>query len=342
MYYTHNPTRLISAGRIRLVALAAIALAPGIAIAKPYVEFDFARVVACRDVTPSNRNAEYSNGRLVALVLPVSVRFHGVAPQDVDEIDIEINGAAAGLLVHDFSPTTQLASDVAQPIESTTTVKSNRSIDATLGGQLPVPYAKAVAHVAPSVNVGAGTSEIETEKMNRLPPKYAVVVSGTSSEGRGVFFKLKRSSQTSLEGVHNLTVVFVAPRSWRGDAVQISCSAGGRREVLWIEQPATLGSAVGTIQLHLAGNAVARELAERRVRTWHTAKPIQPTLFETTAAEMIDNLDFTWPSFDRRDGTSRASGLRQVQSSRDGRGERASSEPRPSLGAQGVPPDRSQ
>jgi hypothetical protein len=263
------------------------ALAPSVGYAKPFVEFDFARVVACREVTPVT-SQDYTGGRLIALVLPVSVRFHGIAPEDVDELAIEISGAAAGLRVHDFSPTTQLASEVAEAIESTTTTKKDHSIDATLGGQLPVPYAKAVAHVAPSITVGAGRSEVETKKLNRLPPKHAVVVSGTSSEGRGVFFKLKRSSQTSLEGVHELTVVFVAPSDWHGDAVQVECTALGRREVFWIKQPALLGRVVHIVELHAAGNERARVLAQKRAARARAAARHQPSLLEAAATEMLN------------------------------------------------------
>ena len=97
-------------------------------------------------------------------------------------------------------------------------------------------------------------SETATEKMKRLPPKYAVVVSGTSSEGRGVFFKLKRWSQTSLEGVHPLSVTFAVPADWRGGEVRVDVRARGERKMLWLKQPATVGRAAGVVSLHLAGD----------------------------------------------------------------------------------------
>jgi hypothetical protein len=233
----------------------------------PYVEFDFARAAACVDVTPTSPANQYAKIRFVKLNLPVSVRFHGLTMDEVDEIDIEISGAAAGLRVYDFAPTTQLASDVAQQIETTTTTKRARSLDGTLGGSLPVPYAELVAHVSPSINAGISGSEVETERMNRLPPMHAVVVSGTSSEGRGVFFKLKRSSQTTLEGVHGLSVTFAAPPSWRGGDVQVSCTARGRRKLLWITHAATLGEESSSVRLHPAGTVPA----------YHVAKPVVVT-----------------------------------------------------------------
>jgi hypothetical protein len=257
--------------------------------AAPAVEFDFARLAEGRDVTPSACSQQYPSKRVIELTLPVSVRFRGVAMDDVEELDIEINGAASGLTVYDFSPSTQLASDVAREIETTTTTKKARSLDATLGGQLPVPYAEVIAHVSPSINAGTSRNEMETEKFSRLPPKHAVVVSGTSSEGRGVFFKLRRSSQTSLEGLHELNVAFVAPADWRRGDIRVTCAARGRRKVLWLEQKATLGSATGDVRLYLSGMASMHEVAkpalvERR-----------PTLLEVAAAELADMVEVAKP-----------------------------------------------
>jgi hypothetical protein len=187
--------------------------------------------------------------RTIEFTLPVSVRFRSVAAEDVDELDIEISGAEAGLRVAAFSPTTRLASDVAGPIKSTTTTKKGTFIDGSLGGTLPIPYADLVAHLTPTINAGAKRTTSETESLNRLPPQRAIVISGTSSEGRGVFFKLKRSSQTSLEGAHELVVSFVVPADWRGCTIRVSCTAHGQRKVLWVRQPATLGHEVGEVRL---------------------------------------------------------------------------------------------
>jgi hypothetical protein len=247
----------------KFASLILVAVLPAGAMADtPYVEFDFARTIECRDVTPLERVERYPQQRLVELVLPVSVRFRGVLPDDVDELMVEISGVAAGLRVFAFAPATQLASDIVQGVETTTTTKSARSLDATLGGNLPVPAAEVVAHISPSITAGASSGETTTEKLNRLPPKHALVVSGTLLEGRGVFFKLKRSTQTSLEGLHELAVTFVAPAAWRGGEVHIACSARGRRKVLWINQPATLGQEGDAVRLYVAGRGLVREAAK--------------------------------------------------------------------------------
>src|SRR5258706_11382150 len=126
-------------------------LLPVNALAGASVEFDVAPTAECRDVTPSERIALYPSLRLIEVTLPVSVRFRGVSMDEVDELAIEVNGASAGMRVHDFSPTTQLFTDISHEIETTTTTKKARSLDGSLGGTIPIPGADAVAHLTPTI-----------------------------------------------------------------------------------------------------------------------------------------------------------------------------------------------
>ena len=60
---------------------------------------------------------------------------------------------------------------------------------------------------------------------------------GTIDRQHGALFKLRPSLQTSLEGVHELTLQLVVPRNWRADALRVA----GSREVLqndqWVAAP---------------------------------------------------------------------------------------------------------
>jgi hypothetical protein len=265
------------------------AISPSAALADAHVEFDFARTAECRDVTSAERAAQYPTQRLIEFSLPVSVRFRDVPLDNVDELTVEITGPVSGMRVFDFAPATQLSSDIADAIETTTTTKSARSLDGSLGGALPIPYAVEVAHVTPTINAGISKGEATTEKLNRLPPKYAVVVSGTSAEGRGVFFKLKRWSQTSLEGVHELSVTFIVPVGWRGGDVYVGCSAGGQRKVLFMKQSATLGTEGAPVRLYLAGRGSVRRVAKPVVADVAPAwQPRRGAAAAATATEVAD------------------------------------------------------
>jgi hypothetical protein len=263
-----------------MLSLGEILVAPLVVLAEPSVQFDIARAVECRDVTPRERIAQYPMQRLIEVALPVSVRFQDVSRDDVDEIDIEVSGAMAGLRVQDFAPRTQLASEITREIETTTTTKKMRSLEGTLGGSLPIPGAEAAARLTPSISAGLSGCETATEKINRLPPKHVVVVCGTTAEGRGVFFKLKRTSQTSLEGVHELAVTFVAPRTWPAIAIKVECKALGERKTLWMKQETTLGHLDRYVQLMPAAPAPTRQVV---------LKPIEAGLPAATATAVANS-----------------------------------------------------
>jgi hypothetical protein len=303
------------------VWLASIAVLPTTALvgnsyADPYVEFDFARSIECRDVTPSDRLAQYPQQRLVALTFPVSVRFHEVSPSDVDELTFDVSGLAAGLRVYDFAPGTQLASDVAREIETTTTRKSARSLEASLGGALPVPYAELVAHVSPTINAGMSSGETTTEKLKRLPPKQVLVVSGTTAEGRGVFYKLKPSSQTSLEGVHEFGVTFIAPAGWRGGELLVACSAHGRRKMLWMSQEATLGRTGQRVRLYLVGGPQFRQVA-KPVTTGKTRSSGEPPSRSTAAKWITAHIESPTEGKPSADDTSQSASAKTAKPSND-------------------------
>jgi hypothetical protein len=261
-------------------------LLPVNALAGPNVEFDIAPTAECRDITPVARIAQYPNQRLIEVTLPVSVRFRGVSMDEVDELAIEVNGASSGLRVHDFAPTTQLFTDVAHEIETTTTMKKARSLDGSLGGTIPIPGADAAAHLTPTISAGLAGCNTETEKSSRLPPKHAVVVSGTSSAGRGVFFKLKRYSQTSLEGSHELTVTFVAPRVWRWSEIRVDCAARGEQKVLWMKQSGTIGQTTRLVQLvEMSAKPVRQVVLKPAVTDQPVAKAVPGTAKPTATPE---------------------------------------------------------
>jgi len=217
--------------------------------AAPWVEFDFARVVECRGPAKPEQTAGEACERTIGMKLPVSVRFRGGPAEDIEEINIEIIGNSAEMRVASFSPMTRLASDLTEPVKTTTITRNASSLDGSLGGTLPIPYAELVAHLTPTINAGLTRSKSATESISRLPPQRAIVVSGTSAEGRGVFFKFKPSTQTSLEGVHELTVIFVVPKDWKAGAVRVVCHARGQRKFMFVKQPATLGHEANDVTL---------------------------------------------------------------------------------------------
>jgi hypothetical protein len=130
---------------------------------------------------------------------------------------------------------------------------------------MPVPIGPVSCDVGPSLSAGMSKANEATEKVQRIPPKRPVVVSGTFAQGQGVFFKFKESSQTSFEGVHELVVRFAVPTDWRAGAIRVSAAARGHKPRLWMEQPAVFNEMTTSVELYPAGDYSLRKAALRRL-----------------------------------------------------------------------------
>jgi hypothetical protein len=231
----------------------------------PKVAFDFARVVEVTDVTPAESDWIFPGEKLVELKLRVSVHLLSGNIDDVSEVRIEVGDNDNRMRVQSFSPSTQLTSHLSEDIQWSKTTEDTNSLAASLGGELPTPVGGLIAHVTPTISGGKTNHEKITEKQVRAAPKFAVVASGTISQEHGVFFKLRSSPQSSLEGTHELTVRFIVQEKWRGDAVRVCCQATGTEKVLWMKQETTWAHSCGGVALYLAGDAKARQAAVRFV-----------------------------------------------------------------------------
>jgi hypothetical protein len=233
---------------------------------EPVLALDYGRTLECRDVTPPDFSEAYPDERIVEFTLRLSVNLVSGAIDDVDAIRVEISDCDQRLRVFSFSPGTRLESEFAGDIETTKTTESSHSFNASLGGELPAPISGVVAHVTPTIGVGLGGKEVVTETHRRIAPKQAVVAAGTINEEHGVFFTLRPSPTSSLEGVHELAVQFVVPSHWRGDAVRVACQATGQQKVLWMKQQKVWSQKSTAVALYLAGDLAARRAAQRHVR----------------------------------------------------------------------------
>lgn len=223
----------------------------------PDVTFDVPNTLVCRDVTTEAFRQEHPGERLLRVEAPVSLLlYHGEASR-IRDVVVEIDGAGAGLRVHDYAPRTELASELANPIE----VKQTEGIDKTLGGSLGGKISGDVA-LLPTISGGVTKNETKTETRSRLAPKQAVVVSGTLNERRGVYFKLRKSSQSTLEGERTFSVTFIAPTDWPGGSLDVSCLARGKQKWLVVEQRRVWNETHRPVELRLVSHTVAKPVTE--------------------------------------------------------------------------------
>lgn len=222
----------------------------------PEVAFDVPTSLACTDVTTPEFAAQSPGKRLIQIETPVSLLlYHGEADR-VRDLVIEIDGGDE-LTVYDYAPRTALASELAEPIE----VRRTRSTDKTLGASLGGKLAGDVA-LTPTVSGGRSASDTATVTRRELPPKQAVVVSGTIGARSGVFYKLRSTTQSTLEGEQSFRVTFVAPADWSGGSVEVRCVARGEKKWLFVEQRRVWNELSRPVELKLVSHTVAKPAVE--------------------------------------------------------------------------------
>ncbi len=221
----------------------------------PRVEFDVAYLVACRDMTPPDFAEIHPHEKLVEAVFSISALLRETGDADLAQFFYEIQSPHKSLRVVDHLPRMELATPIVGPVS--VDHSDVRAATAGAGAGLAVPYGtllKADASISHSRKTDLNL------RYQFLPPKELLAASGTLHRERGVYFKLKPSPQTSLEGARQFVCVFRVPQSWRGDFVQVRCEAAGRKgsTVPYFDATPRLGGGQFLVGLYLEGDQAAQ------------------------------------------------------------------------------------
>jgi hypothetical protein len=233
-----------------------IMTAPSALAGVPQVEFDAAYVVACRDVTPEGFAAANPQQRLVEARIDISALLQRGSEDDLAEYYFRLTSPRRSVQVHDYLPKTKLAGDIAGNIS----IEEKNERSAGLGLSLAGVYSGAAKAAG---NANLGTTRSKTVRFDRLPPLESLTASGTIDRGTGVFFKLRPSSRTSLEGGNEYVLMLRVPCEWRADYLHLHCQATGWRRgpVRALDERKNCGSCDFLIALHLEGDRQARDAA---------------------------------------------------------------------------------
>ncbi len=227
------------------------------------VQFDCHPVIACRDVTPAGFADLQPGEKVVEARLRVSTRVIAGSAEDLREITFELGSPERRVRIVDFQPQTRLESELLGPIQITRTDESRRSLGLGLSGSMGVPAKGLTADLEPTAQLGVSRHEAVTRTVKKRPPQRPIVISGSTHQGHGVFFTLRPSSQSSLEGVHELRCQLRVPIAWRGDWLLLACRAEGRWTRYFVQTDGVCGQARYVLGLHAEGDQPALEAAER-------------------------------------------------------------------------------
>jgi len=261
---SHQPRSFLSGiyvcGGILALCHASIAV-QAIDASPPRVTFDVNPLIACRDVTPADFAEANPDERLVRADVQVSSLIRKGGEDDLIQHFYRVKSPEETIQIVDYSPKTTLTSDISGNVTIEKKKENTNHVGLALSGPFDWP-------VKATGSGDLGTKSHDVVRYELLPQKSAIASSGTICRGYGVYFKLKPSRSTTLEGSKQLTLVFRVPKEWRGDYAHLSCTAiglhrGGARP---FDERMVCGHHRFVIALYADGDTSAKAAAERLAR----------------------------------------------------------------------------
>lgn len=229
--------------------------------ASPEVSFDVMPSVGCRDVTTAEFAEANSDEKLIEACVEVSSLIRQGKEGDLLQYFYRFDSPRRTMRIVYYTPKTTLASDVAGNVTIEKKQETTKGLAMTLTAPLEWP-----AKLAGTGDLSAKT--LDSTRYDLVPPMTAVAASGTLDRGYSVYFKLKPSRSTSLEGARPFTLVLRVPHSWRADYVHLSCTASAAAQGLLgpLDEEVVCGRRRFVVALYAEGDASAKAAAERLVR----------------------------------------------------------------------------
>ena len=246
---------------VAIVAVALLIPASSWAADAPRVEFDVAATVGCRDVTTPEFSAAHPSERLVEARFQVSSLIDESGDGELIEYFYRFQCPSGGVRVDDYQPRTTLDTMLAGNVGIERKNEAAQSAGITVSGVFD--------HLLKgAASADANRKASDTLRYELLPPLESLAASGTIGRSTGVYFKLKPSPRTTLEGGKEFVLVLRVPEEWRADVVELRCTARGVRRgtLAALDDQTDWGRARFTIALYQQGDRAAKEAAERFVR----------------------------------------------------------------------------
>jgi hypothetical protein len=220
------------------------------------------------DLPPTAAATTENDPNVITFTLRLSSMIQSPSMPRIDQWMVTCHPREEGLLVVDYSPRTETASDLSTPIQTKLSQEKTQS----LGLHLDSSYSHVAGATAAADN---GVKNIESVQFDRTAPVHAVTAAGTIDRGRGVYFKLRWTATQVLEGEKQFQVTLRVPQGWRGSLMDVSVRAD-RTEKKFAgldQETVTVGSAHFVIATYRDGDqdayqyAIRLASAERELRT---------------------------------------------------------------------------
>ena len=183
------------------------------------IQFDMPAAATAMDTSRPGEAREITLDLVLSSLVASSVEDSAQGAPPIDHLLVRCR-LRERLPVVDYSPKTELQTDYAGPISVTQKQEQTDSFGLSVDGAVSQYGA---AHLGSDDT----TKQSDSTQFQRQAPMQAVIASGTFDRGRGVYFKLRWTTQQVLEGEKHFQVSFAVPEAWRGGLVDVTVTANG-------------------------------------------------------------------------------------------------------------------
>ncbi|WP_149495459.1 hypothetical protein [Roseiconus lacunae] len=246
---------------ISLVVFLSVFSHQGVFAETPIVRFDMPAVVPAVETSASSGHREVTVALPLSSLIVDTTRRSGSTPP-IDHLLVKCATRDQHPVVG-FLPKTELETDYAGPISITQKRETTDNIGVNVDGSY---------HPFGGGHLGADSSDKDSDasQFTKHAPMQAVVASGTTDRGRGVYFKLRWTAQQVLEGEKIFQVSFAVPTGWRGGLVDVTVVAKGTNKPLFgDEKLLDIHTQQFVVAVHQEKDAKAAEIAMRLAQLDH-------------------------------------------------------------------------
>lgn len=259
-----GPRPWVDPRELRVATLLCLSLGSGMmaSAGEPVVRFDAAQIVPCHEVTTDTFPLDHPGERLWEAKLEVSSLIEAGSERDLLHYFYRFDALDPSLRFVDYLPKTTMGTEYAGPVVH----ESKDERTQTLGTAVTSDVAAIIKSV-PTASVTHKASD--SVRYDLLPPMEQVSAAGTLARERSVYFRLRPSTQHTLEGAKQFCVIFRADAGWRGGLIVLRCEAQGRRRgvIRTFDEEVPSGRALFLLACYPQGDEEARQHATEYSRS---------------------------------------------------------------------------
>jgi len=218
------------------------------------VTFDIPSSIECRDVTPKDFTVTHPELKIVEAKLRISARIAEGNASDIVDF-VYLIRVDPQMHIRDYTPNTTLESAVAADQIEVTAEKENSTATGVEASGAPTPLMLGGSH-------SQSSKKLESSRYKQVAAKDLVLASGTTEREHGVFYRIRPSRVSSLEGARDFSLVMVVPTSWRQALCTISCSSRSKKKSMFTSSLVSAATVQGQVGMYLASDTEAATVAE--------------------------------------------------------------------------------